>query len=177
MTTSSNVSLQRVRESETTVAGYLAYRIRVAATGIVLVAALFAVTQSAWLKDPNSEQTWKLWGASSAVGDFANWAVFVLIVTLVLATVAAIEALWGWALAAAISGAGLFVMMQVLAAMANDQTTSDASGATVPLFTTTGAFNEAWLLSVLLAIWGLVVMRTAWVRRDECAWAFNPHMS
>lgn len=62
MTTSSNVSLQRVRESETTVAGYLAYRIRVAATGIVLVAALFAVTQSAWLKDPNSEQTWKLWG-------------------------------------------------------------------------------------------------------------------
>jgi hypothetical protein len=142
----------------------LGYRVRVAATGVVLVAALFADTQPAWVQATgNYPYNWDLWQLiGTAGGGWAGPTAAVMIVTLLLALFAATEARVGWAVAAAVAAAALFGQILVLGSTA----TYDGNG-----YTTTGAWNGAWFLTALLFAWAVVVTLTAWKkRRDEDRW-------
>lgn len=147
---------------------YVMYRIHVAVTGAVVVAAMFAVTQASWITGGQSGNS-TLWQAGSVVGPIGNWTVFVLIVTLVLAVIAAYGARTSWAIAAAVTGSVQFFLILIVSDDA-----SSAQNAFNGHYSPTGAVILAVVLTVLLVIWALVVAVSSWNRRDQAAKALNP---
>jgi hypothetical protein len=146
-------------------AAYSAYRIRLAASGIVLVVAAFLTTPGAAGGSIHS--------AEQAPG---TWAACLLAVTLLLSLVAAVEARWAWALAAAVGCIATFAAILLLRSVVLGDNGDQAGPAFYAAGTgepppvqhfyavVGGLAGAAWLM-VFVAIWALIVLRAAWSKR------------
>lgn len=168
-------AVNEVKGSQAELAGYYAYRIRVAATGVVLIVATFLTTLPAWLNDGPSAtgigtgppDSWNLWAIAdgSITGSetgIATWAAVLLVITLLLSLFAASEARWAWALAAAIGGTATFVLIFVLRGVALEV----PSGQYVAPNAANGGMTGAMWAVAVLVFWALLVSRSAWLRRE-----------